>query len=64
MSAQNLSEAMTAIQLQVRGLNDNGRKMDENTIRDLVVTVDALAAVVDALVHGQTVPSTNGEPIR
>lgn len=60
----NLHEAMTRIQSQVRSLNDAGRKIDDDAVRDLIWTVDHLAAVVDALVHGHTVPSIDGEAIR
>lgn len=60
----NLPEAMEQIQSRLRTLNDAGHRYTEEDIPTLAHLVDSLANVVDALVHGETVPSIKGEGIR
>lgn len=63
-AAKNLSESMERIQDELRTLTDSGHKFADPDVERLAHVVSSLANVVDGLVHGESVPSTNGVAIR
>lgn len=63
MAAKNLYEAIEQVQDDVRYLNDNGRRMDEDALRQVIYTIGKLTNVVEALVRGEDVPTIKGQRI-
>ena len=63
MAAKNLNEAINQVQDDVRFLNDNGRRMDDDTMRQIIYTLGKLTNIVEALVRDEDVPTIKGQRI-
>lgn len=63
MAAKDLNEAINQVQDDVRFLNDNGRRMDDDTMRQIIYTLGKLTNIVEALVRDEDVPTTKGQRI-